>query len=96
MSSMIHNPTRRRAAPAIETSHLELEKSGPKCRIVAFGSLDPDLKTISRNAATPGIAEHLLYSMLVAGYNSELFCNKPSGDAATAFLQGQQSERALP
>ena len=73
-----------------------------KCRVVALGHLDPDLRTISRNSATPGrIAEHLLYAMLVAGYNSELFSTNFqwkawSGDAATAFLQGQQSERALP
>ena len=73
-----------------------------KCRIVALGHLDPDLKTVARNSATPGrTAEHLLYAMLVAGYNMELFSTNHrwaawSGDAATAFLQGQQSDRALP
>ena len=73
-----------------------------KCRIVALGHLDPDLRSISRNSATPGrIAEHVLYSMLVAGYNGDLFESGLkwrgwSGDAATAFLQGQQSERSEP
>ena len=45
-----------------------------KCRIVALGHLDPDLRSITRNSATPGrIAEHMLYSMLAAGFNGELF-----------------------
>ncbi len=73
-----------------------------KCRIVALGHLDPDLAEISRNSATPGrIAEHIIYAMIVAGYNGELLTTKQkwsawSGDAATAFLQGQQAERRLP
>ena len=73
-----------------------------KCRIVALGHLDPDLSTLTRHTATPGrIAEHVVYSSIVAGYNSELFGSGLSwiawsGDAATAFLQGQQAERHLP
>ena len=75
-----------------------------KCRIVCLGHLDPDLKNLSRSSPTPGrCAEMLLYAMLVAGYNAELFRSAHTwtawaGDAATAFLQGRQkdSERPLP
>ena len=74
----------------------------PKCRIVALGHLDPDLGSIHRNSATPGrLAEHYVYAMIVAGHNRELFGSKMRwqawlGDAATAFLQGRQSDRILP
>ena len=74
----------------------------PKCRIVALGHLDPDLKILSRNAATPGrISEQLVYLFITAGYNRELFdaayaWTAWSGDAATAFLQGVQEERPMP
>ena len=74
----------------------------PKCRIVALGHLDPDLKSLSRNAATPGrISEQLVYLFITAGYNRELFDTAYawtawSGDAATAFLQGVQEERPMP
>ena len=73
-----------------------------KCRAVALGHLDPDLAAISRTTATPGrLAEHFLYIMIVAGYNKELFDSGLawkawSGDAATAFLQGEQAERKQP
>ncbi len=73
-----------------------------KCRVVALGHLDPDIATLTRNTATPGrIAEHVVYSCIVAGYNAELFSSGLpwvawSGDAATAFLQGEQAERHLP
>ena len=76
----------------------------PKCRIVALGHLDPDLSQLSRNAATPGrTAEHVMFLMIVAGYNGCLFDTSFSwvgyiGDAKTAFLQGMQDpkERAGP
>lgn len=74
----------------------------PKCRVVALGHLDPDLGSIHRNSATPGrLAEHYVYGMIVAGHNCELFGSKMPwqawlGDAATAFLQGRQSDRVLP
>ena len=76
----------------------------PKCRIVCLGHQDPDLASLTRNSPTPGrCTEHLLYLMLVAGYNKELFNSDHAwtawtGDAATAFLQGRQrdSERPLP
>ena len=75
-----------------------------KCRIVCLGHQDPDLGRLSRTSPTPGrCAEMILYAMLVAGYNKELFDTEHSwvawaGDAATAFLQGRQkdSERPLP
>ena len=68
----------------------------PKCRIVALGHLDPDLPKLSRNAATPGrVAEHVMFLMIVAGYNGCLFdtghkWRAYAGDAKTAFLQGLQ------
>lgn len=75
-----------------------------KCRIVALGHLDPDLKQLSRNSGTPGrVAEQILYLFLVAGLNKALFDDGHSwngwlGDATTAFLQGVQdpSERSGP
>ena len=71
----------------------------PKCRVVALGHLDPDLPVLSRNSATPGrLAEHCLYAMIVAGHNRQLFNTTMawtawSGDAATAFLQGEQQRQ---
>lgn len=73
-----------------------------KCRMVALGHLDPDLEKLSRTSGTPGrIAEHVMFCMIVAGYNKELFGTFMSwvawlGDAATAFLQGVQEKRDLP
>ena len=73
----------------------------PKCRIVALGHLDPDLGSIQRNSATPGrLAEHYVYIFIVSGWNADLFSSGRrwkswTGDASTAFLQGQQS-RAKP
>ena len=73
-----------------------------KCRVVALGHLDPDLETLQRTSATPGrIAEHIVFAMIVAGYNGELLSSSLSwttwiADAATAFLQGSQEQRALP
>lgn len=73
-----------------------------KCRIVALGHLDPDLAMLSRNAGTPSRStEQVMYAMLVAGYNQELFDTKMSwtawtGDASTAFLQGRNPDRKLP
>ncbi|CAL1158281.1 unnamed protein product [Cladocopium goreaui] len=74
----------------------------PKCRIVALGHLDPDLATLNRNAGTPSrCTEQIMYAMLVAGLNCELFDTTLSwiawtGDASTAFLQGQNADRTMP
>ena len=73
-----------------------------KCRVVALGHLDPDLETLQRTSATPGrIAEHIVFAMIVAGYNGELLASSKRwttwvADAATAFLQGSQEERTMP
>ena len=73
-----------------------------KCRIAALGHLDPDLAKISRSTATPGrLAEHVVYTMICSGHNRNLFGTGKSwaswtGDAATAFLQGDQAERTEP
>jgi len=73
-----------------------------KCRIVALGHLDPDLAKISRSTATPGrLAEQVVYTMICSGHNRNLFRTGKSwaswtGDAATAFLQGDQAERTKP
>ena len=75
-----------------------------KCRIVCLGHQDPDLEVLNRSSPTPGrTSETVMYAMIVAGMNQELFdTQKPwlawAGDAQTAFLQGKQkdSERPLP
>ena len=75
-----------------------------KCRVVCLGHQDPDLQQITRSSPTPGrVTEMLLYALIVAGQNRELFDTNHlwlawSGDAATAFLQGEQkdSERPAP
>lgn len=73
-----------------------------KCRVVALGHQDPDLEVLRRTSSTPGrIAEHVVFAMIVAGYNSELLDSSLqwkawTGDASTAFLQGQQEQRPLP
>ncbi|CAK9023753.1 Copia protein, partial [Durusdinium trenchii] len=75
-----------------------------KCRIVCLGHQDPDLEVLNRSSPTPGrTSEMVMYAMIVAGMNQELFdTQKPwlawAGDAQTAFLQGKQkdSERPLP
>ena len=70
-----------------------------KCRIVALGHLDPDLAEINRPSGTPGrVSEHMIFVMMTAGFNRELFGTKHgwkawSADAATAFLQGKQARR---
>ena len=70
-----------------------------KCRVVALGHLDPDLAEINRSSGTPGrVSEHMIFVMITAGFNRELFGTKHlwkawSADAATAFLQGQQARR---
>ena len=41
-----------------------------KCRVVALDHLDPDLEKLNRTSETPGrIAEHVMFCMIVAGYN---------------------------
>ena len=69
-----------------------------KCRIVALGHLDPDLKSLTRSSATPGrCTEHIVYLLMTAGLNRAI--NKDGklwkcwlADAATAFLQGVQPD----
>ena len=73
-----------------------------KCRIVCLGHRDPDLFTLNRQAPTPNrSSEHVLYYIIVAGANgevegSDLKWHAWTGDASTAFLQGQHTERSLP
>lgn len=73
-----------------------------KCRVVALGHRDPDLEVLRRTSSTPGrIAEHVVFAMIVAGYNGELLDSSLqwtawTGDASTAFLQGEQEQRPLP
>ena len=73
-----------------------------KCRIVCLGHRDPDLFTLNRQAPTPNrSSEHVIYYMIVAGSNgeiegTELKWQAWTGDASTAFLQGQHKERTLP
>ena len=75
-----------------------------KCRVVALGHNDPDLRRLNRECPTPNrTSEHVLFLVLVAGSNRE-FGNSSkkwfgwTDDAATAFLQGEQpsDERTLP
>ena len=69
-----------------------------------LGHLDPDIHSISRESPTPTrFAEHVLFAMMVAGFNRELRSTTHGwtpwlADASTAFLQGQQpgNERPLP
>ncbi|CAE7750496.1 RE2 [Symbiodinium sp. CCMP2592] len=75
-----------------------------KCRVVALGHKDPDIYRLNRECATPNrTSEHVLFIVLTAGSNMEFDNSKKkwhgwSGDAATAFLQGDLSdtERQLP
>ena len=74
-----------------------------KCRVVALGHRDPDVFHLNRECVTPNrTSEHVLFLVMVAGYNKEssntgLAWKAWMGDAATAFLQGEQgAERSLP
>ena len=75
-----------------------------KCRVVALGHKDPDIYRLNRECATPNrTSEHVRFVILTAGTNGEFAGSKKkwrgwSGDAATAFLQGDlsQTERELP
>ena len=76
----------------------------PKCRVVALGHKDPDIFRLNRECATPNrTSEHILFCVMVAGHNKEfddsgLSWTAWSGDASTAFLQGdiKDSERDQP
>ncbi|CAJ1348023.1 unnamed protein product, partial [Effrenium voratum] len=73
-----------------------------KARMVAHGHLDPDIRSLSRNAATPTrISEMLLLAIYISGLHGMAFRTADqwmlwAGDATTAFLQGAQdvTERA--
>ncbi|CAE7223119.1 LZTR1 [Symbiodinium necroappetens] len=75
-----------------------------KCRVVALGHKDPDIYKLNRECVTPNrVSEHVLFIILVSGSNGEFGENKKrwsgwSGDASTAFLQGDisSSERDMP
>ena len=75
-----------------------------KCRVVALGHCDPNLCRLNRECPTPNrTSEHVLFLVLTAGSNREFSNTKKkwfgwTGDAATAFLQGEQpaNERTLP
>ncbi|CAE7665208.1 GIP [Symbiodinium sp. CCMP2592] len=76
----------------------------PKCRVVALGHKDPDIFRLNRECATPNrTSEHVLFCIMTAGSNKEfddtgLLWKGWSGDASTAFLQGDiaASEREQP
>ncbi|CAE7214367.1 GIP, partial [Symbiodinium sp. KB8] len=75
-----------------------------KCRVVALGHKDPDIYKLNRECVTPNrVSEHVLFIILVSGSNGEFGESKKrwsgwSGDASTAFLQGDisSSEREMP
>ena len=71
------------------------DKLVAKARVVALGHLDPDLHRISRDSPMPSrTSEYVLLAVYAAGVNGQLQ-NSPtkwllwSGDASTAFLQGE-------
>ena len=63
-----------------------------KARMVAHGHLDPDIRSLSRNAATPSrISEMLLLAIYTSGLHGMAFRTADkwmlwAGDATTAFL----------
>ena len=69
-----------------------------KCRVVCLGHTDPDIYNLTRSAPTPGrVSEHMMFIMVVAGFNKELLDSGLQwrawlADASTAFLQGSQSD----
>ena len=71
---------------------------------MALGHKDPDIYRLNRECATPNrTSEHMLFIVLTSGLNGEFDVSKKrwggwSGDASTAFLQGDLSdaERDLP
>ena len=73
-----------------------------KCRVVALGHLDPDLRELSRESATPTRqAEYMIYAFFTCGVNHMLLDGSDSwhlwcGDIKTAFLQGTPEPRKLP
>ena len=73
-----------------------------KCRVVALGHLDPDLRELSRESATPTRqAEYMVYAFFTCGVNHMLLDGSDSwhlwcGDIKTAFLQGTPEPRKLP
>ena len=73
-----------------------------KCRIVAIGCGDPDLKNLKKDAPTPGrLSEFIILQIYTSGKNG-LFNNRTdvwilfAADAKTAFLQGSQKKTERP
>ena len=65
-----------------------------KCRIVALGHLDPDLAEINRSSGTPGsVSEHMIFVMMTAGFNRELFGTKHGWKAWSADAANSLSSR---
>ena len=92
---------RQRIIPSRGCYRDKTKGQGPlqaKCRIVAQGHVDPDLKSLTRQAPTPSrTSEMVILALYASGANGKAFNNKARwtlwfGDAATAFLQGRQAQ----
>ena len=102
---ILADPVLRRRVVTSRACYRDKNKNVPplkaKCRVVARGNQDPDLRSLTRQAATPSrTSEMLLLSIYISGANHRAFRSRDVwhlwlGDATTAFLQGSQdpSER---
>ncbi|CAJ1329503.1 unnamed protein product, partial [Effrenium voratum] len=96
--------TKRRVMPT--RAYRDKNKGVPplkaKCRVVVQGHQDPDLRSISRQAPTPGrLSEMIILMVFASGANLRAFCNPIKwylwvADAKTAFLQGSQDVKERP
>ena len=103
---ILEHPELRKRVITSRACYRDKNKGKPplkaKTRVVARGNQDPDLRSLTRQAATPGrTSEMLIYMIYVSGANKKACRSKDEwflwmGDATTAFLQGTQdvSERA--
>ena len=97
--------TKRRVMPT-RACYRDKNKGVPplkaKCRVVVQGHQDPDLRSISRQAPTPGrLSEMIILMVFASGANLRAFCNPIKwylwvADAKTAFLQGSQDVKERP
>ncbi|CAJ1329046.1 unnamed protein product, partial [Effrenium voratum] len=97
--------TKRRVMPT-RACYRDKNKGVPplkaKCRVVVQGHQDPDLRSISRQAPTPGrLSEMIILMVFASGANLRAFCNPIKwylwvADAKTAFLQGSQDLKERP
>lgn len=103
---ILNDPVLRKRVISSRACYRDKNKNVPplraKTRIVARGNQDPDLRSLTRQAATPSrVSEMLTFVSFVSGLHGKAFRSPQTwrlwcGDVATAFLQGQQdpSERA--